>query len=70
MCLAVISCGKKRCYNCTTTDYSKAGTTPQTFEKCGTDNQIERFIKKNTHRANADTNIISPTDVITRCQLQ
>ena len=68
--VSIVSCGKKRCYTCTTTDYSQSGTIAQPFEKCGTDRQIERFIKNNTHRTNADTNVISPNDVITRCQLQ
>lgn len=69
LCLAAVGCEKKRCYECTTVDYSKMGTTPQPFEKCGTNNQIERFVKKNTHRENADTNVISQNDIITKCIL-
>jgi len=68
--LSVSSCGKKRCYTCTTTDYSKSGTTPQSFEKCGTDNQIERFVKKNTSKKYDDPNLTYPTDIITECKLQ
>ena len=70
MVVGFASCGKKQCYTCTTTDYSKSGTTPQSFEKCGTDNQIKRFVKKNTSKKYDDPNLTYPTDIITECKLQ